>query len=53
MLMTLLSLPNRSRNASGALDLERSNRKERTKSKCRKDKHHGLWYGPVPPAEFR
>ena len=22
-------------------------------SKCRKDEHHGLWYGPGPPAEFR
>ena len=21
--------------------------------KCRKDKDHDLWYGPLPPAEFR
>ena len=39
-----------------ALDLERSNGKERTESKCRKDKGqvtHDLRYGPGPPAEFR
>ena len=36
-----------------ALDLERSNGKERTVSKCRKDEDHDLWYGPGPPAEFR
>ena len=36
-----------------ALDLERSNGKERTESKCRKDKDHDLWYGPGPPSEFR
>ena len=36
-----------------ALDLERSNGKERTESKCRKDEDHDLWYGPGPPAEFR
>ena len=36
-----------------ALDLERSNRKERTASKCRKDEDHGLRYGPVPNAEVR
>ena len=36
-----------------ALDLERSNEKERTKSKCRKDDDHDLQYGPGPPAEFR
>ena len=35
-----------------AFDLERSNGKERTESKCRKDKDHDLWYGPGPPAEF-
>ena len=35
------------------LDLERSNGKERTESKCRKDEDHDLWYGPGPPAEFR
>ena len=50
MLMTLLSLLNRSRNVSEALDLERSNGKERTKSKCRKDEDHDLQYGPGPPA---
>ena len=33
-----------------ALDLERSNGKERTESKCRKDEDHDLWYGPGPPA---
>ena len=49
MPMTLLSLPNRSRNVSEALDLERSNGKERTESKCRKD-DHDLRYGPGPPA---
>ena len=36
-----------------ALDLERSNGKERTESKCRKDKDHDLGYRPGPPAEFR
>ena len=36
-----------------ALDLERSNGGERTESKCRKDKDHGLWNRPGPPAEFR
>ena len=38
-----------------ALDLERSNGKKRTASKCRKDKDHDLWtwYGPGLPAEFR
>ena len=36
-----------------ALDLERSNGKERTESKRRKDKDHDLRYGPGPPAEFR
>ena len=36
-----------------ALDLERSNGKERTESKCRKDKDYDLQYGPGPPAEFR
>ena len=36
-----------------ALDLERSNGKERTESKCRKDKDHDMQYGPGPPAEFR
>ena len=34
-----------------ALDLERSNGKERTESKCRKDEDHDLQYGPGPPAE--
>ena len=33
-----------------ALDLERSNGKERTKSKCRKDEDHDMQYGPGPPA---
>ena len=36
-----------------ALDLKRSNEKERTKSKCRKDEDLDLWYGPGPPVEFR
>ena len=36
-----------------ALDLERSNREERTESKCKKDKDHDLRYGTGPPAEFR
>ena len=36
-----------------ALDLKRSNGKERTESKCRKDEDHDLWYGPGPPVEFR
>ena len=36
-----------------ALDLERSNGKERTESKCRKFKDHDLLYRPGPPAEFR
>ena len=36
-----------------ALDLERSNRGERTESKCRKDEDHDLWYGPGPLAEYR
>ena len=36
-----------------ALDLERSNGKERTEGKCRKDKDHDLRYRPGPPAEFR
>ena len=36
-----------------ALDLERSNGKERTESKCRKDEDHDLRYVPGPPAEFR
>ena len=53
MLMTSLSLLNRSRNVSEDLDLERSNGKERTESKCRKDEDHDLWYGPGAPAEFR
>ena len=33
--------------------MERSNKEERTESKCRKDEDHDLWYGPGPPAEFR
>ena len=33
--------------------MERSNREERTESKCRKDKDHVLRYGSGPPAEFR
>ena len=33
--------------------MERSNGKERTKSKYRKDKDHDLQYGTGPPAEFR
>ena len=33
--------------------MERSNGEERTESKCRKDKHHDLWYGTRSPAEFR
>ena len=36
-----------------ALDLERSNGKERTESKYRKDSHHDLRQGHGPPAEFR
>ena len=36
-----------------ALDLERSNGKERTESKCRKDEDHDLQYGPGSPTEFR
>ena len=36
-----------------AIDLERSNGKERTERKCREDKDHDLRYGPGPPAEFR
>ena len=36
-----------------ALDMERSNKEERTESKCRKDKDHDLRYGTGPPAEFR
>ena len=53
MLMTLLSLLNCLRNmCQEALDLERSNGKERTESKCRKDKDHDLQYGPGLPAEF-
>ena len=36
-----------------ALNLERSNGVERAESKCRKAKHHDLWYGLGPPAEFR
>ena len=36
-----------------ALDLERSNGKGRTESKCRKDEDHDMQYGPGPPAEFR
>ena len=54
MPITLLSSLNRSRNMSQeALDLERSNGKERTESKCRIDEDHDLQYGPEPPAEFR
>ena len=33
--------------------LDRSNGKERTESKCRKDEDHDLQYGPGPHAEFR
>ena len=33
--------------------MERSNGKERTDSKCRKDKDYDLWYGTGPPAKFR
>ena len=36
-----------------ALDLEKSNGKERTESKCRNDEDHDLRYRPGPPAEFR
>ena len=36
-----------------SIDLERSNGKERTENKCRKDEDPDLWYGPGPPAEFR
>ena len=36
-----------------ALDLERSNGRERTESKCRKDETHDQRYRPGPPAEFR
>ena len=35
-----------------ALDMERSNGKEMTESKCRKEKDHDLRYGTGPPAEF-
>ena len=48
--MTLLSSLNHWRNVLGVL--EKSNRRERTESKCRKDKDHDLWYGPGPPAEL-
>ena len=53
MLMTLLSLLNRLRNVSEALDMERSIEEERTESKCRKDKDYDLRYGTGPPAKFR
>ena len=33
--------------------MERGNGGERTKSKCKKDKNHDLWYGPGSPTEFR
>ena len=33
--------------------MERSNKEERTESRCRKDKDHDLRYGTGPPAEFR
>ena len=36
-----------------ALDLERSNGKERTESKCRKDEDHDLRYMPGSSVEFR
>ena len=49
--MILLSSLNHSRNVSGGFWLKRSNGGERTKSICRKDKDHDLWYGPGPPAE--
>ena len=32
--------------------MERSNGKERTESKCRKDKDYDLRYGTGPPASF-
>ena len=48
MPMTLRSSLNPSRNV---LDLERSNGKERTESKCGKDKDHDMGYRPGPPAE--
>ena len=32
--------------------MKRSNGGERTKSKCRKDEDHDLWYGPGSPAEI-
>ena len=36
-----------------ALDLETSNGKERTESKCRKDEDRDMRNGPGPHAEFR
>ena len=51
MPMTLLSSLNHLRNVSEGL--ERSNGKEKTESKCRKDKDHDLRYGPGAPAESR
>ena len=36
-----------------ALGLEKSNGGERTKSKCRKEEDHDLWYGAGLLAEFR
>ena len=36
-----------------ALDLERTNGKERTESKSRKDEDHDSRHRPGPPAEFR
>ena len=36
-----------------ALDMERSNWKERTEGKCRKDKDYDLQHRTGPPAEFR
>ena len=36
-----------------AFDLEKSNGKEGTEIKCRKDEDHDLRYGTGPPAEFR
>ena len=36
-----------------ALELVKSNRGERTESKCSTDEDNDLWYGPGPSAEFR
>ena len=50
--MNLLSSLNRLRNVSGGSWLGQKQWRDRTKSKCRKDKDHDLQYGTGPPAEF-